>query len=40
MGMEGKGPSQGNPVETGVLIGSSNPAALDYIASSIAATTR
>jgi len=36
MGMEGKGPSQGNPVDTGVLIGSSNPAAIDYIASSIA----
>jgi uncharacterized protein (DUF362 family)/ferredoxin-like protein FixX len=35
-GMEGKGPSQGNPVDTGVLIGSSNPVALDYIASTIA----
>jgi len=36
MGMEGHGPGQGTPVATGVLIGSTNPAALDIIASSIA----
>lgn len=36
MGMDGRGPGQGNPVSTGVLIGSSNPLALDIIASSIA----
>jgi len=36
MGMEGHGPGQGTPVNTGVLIGSSNPAALDIIASRIA----
>ena len=35
-GMEGQGPGQGTPVQTGVLIGSSNPVALDIIASSIA----
>ena len=36
MGMEGQGPGQGTPVKTGVLLGSSNPVALDIIASSIA----
>ena len=36
MGMEGQGPGQGTPVKTGVLIGSSNPVALDIIASTIA----
>lgn len=36
MGMEGRGPGQGNPVNTGVLIGSENPLALDIIASGIA----
>jgi uncharacterized protein (DUF362 family)/Pyruvate/2-oxoacid:ferredoxin oxidoreductase delta subunit len=35
-GMEGPGPARGIPVQTGVLMGSSNPAALDIIASSIA----
>ncbi|NSW93472.1 MAG: DUF362 domain-containing protein [Bacteroidales bacterium] len=36
MGMEGAGPAQGSPYSTGVLIGSSNPLALDIIASSVA----
>ncbi len=36
MGMEGPGPGQGFPVRTGVLLGSSNPVALDIIASTIA----
>lgn len=36
MGMEGHGPGQGTPVNTGVLIGSTNPAAMDIIASAIA----
>lgn len=36
MGMEGPGPGQGSPVKMGVLIGSSNPLALDVIASSLA----
>lgn len=36
MGMEGPGPGHGIPVKTGVLLGSSNPLALDIIASSIA----
>ncbi|MDP4222462.1 MAG: DUF362 domain-containing protein [Bacteroidota bacterium] len=36
IGMEGPGPGQGKPVKTGVLIGSSNPLALDVIASRIA----
>lgn len=36
VGMEGRGPGQGTPVKTGVLIGSANPLALDIIASSIA----
>ena len=36
MGMEGHGPGQGTPVKTGVLIGSTNPLALDIIASTIA----
>lgn len=36
MGMEGPGPGRGFPVETGVLIGSTNPLALDMIASRIA----
>lgn len=36
MGMDGRGPGQGNPVSTGVLIGSSNPLALDIVASQIA----
>ncbi len=35
-GMEGRGPGQGTPVKTGVLIGSTNPLALDIIASRIA----
>jgi uncharacterized protein (DUF362 family)/NAD-dependent dihydropyrimidine dehydrogenase PreA subunit len=35
-GMEGRGPGQGTPVNTGVIIGSSNPLALDIIATSIA----
>ncbi len=35
-GMEGPGPGQGTPVRTGVLIGSSNPLAVDIIASKIA----
>lgn len=36
MGMEGPGPGQGTPVKMGVLIGSSNPAALDIIATTLA----
>jgi len=36
MGMEGPGPGQGTPVKTEVLLGSSNPVAMDIIASSIA----
>lgn len=36
MGMEGPGPGNGNPYNTGILIGSSNPLALDVIASTIA----
>jgi uncharacterized protein (DUF362 family)/Pyruvate/2-oxoacid:ferredoxin oxidoreductase delta subunit len=36
MSMEGQGPGQGTPVKTAVLLGSSNPVALDIIASSIA----
>lgn len=36
MGMEGHGPGQGTPKLTGVLIGSTNPIALDIIASTIA----
>ncbi|MDX9930431.1 MAG: DUF362 domain-containing protein [Bacteroidales bacterium] len=36
MAMEGPGPGNGFPVKTGVVIGSSNPVALDIIASSIA----
>jgi uncharacterized protein (DUF362 family)/Pyruvate/2-oxoacid:ferredoxin oxidoreductase delta subunit len=36
IGMEGHGPGQGTPVQTGVLIGSSNPLAADIIASTIA----
>jgi len=36
MGMEGPGPGQGSPVKMGVLIGSSNPVALDVIATTIA----
>jgi uncharacterized protein (DUF362 family)/NAD-dependent dihydropyrimidine dehydrogenase PreA subunit len=36
MGMEGPGPGRGVPVHIGVLIGSTNPVALDIIASSIA----
>ncbi len=35
-GMEGRGPGQGIPIKTGVLIGSTNPLALDIIASSVA----
>jgi ferredoxin len=36
MGMEGHGPGQGTPIRTEVLLGSSNPLALDIIASTIA----
>jgi uncharacterized protein (DUF362 family)/Pyruvate/2-oxoacid:ferredoxin oxidoreductase delta subunit len=36
IGMEGHGPGQGTPIRTGVLLGSSNPLALDIIASTIA----
>jgi uncharacterized protein (DUF362 family)/Pyruvate/2-oxoacid:ferredoxin oxidoreductase delta subunit len=36
MGMEGPGPGNGYPVKTGILAGSSNPAALDIITSQIA----
>lgn len=35
MGMEGRGPGQGDPVRTGFLAGSSNPLALDIIAGSL-----
>ncbi|MBW6502168.1 MAG: DUF362 domain-containing protein [Bacteroidales bacterium] len=35
MGMEGRGPAQGTPARTGVLIGSVNPLALDIITCSI-----
>jgi uncharacterized protein (DUF362 family)/Pyruvate/2-oxoacid:ferredoxin oxidoreductase delta subunit len=36
IGMQGHGPAQGTPFNTGLLIGSSNPLALDIIASTIA----
>ena len=36
MGMEGPGPGRGLPVEIGLLLGSTNPLALDIIASRIA----
>ena len=36
MGMEGPGPGRGFPVEIGLLLGSTNPLALDMIASRIA----
>ena len=36
IGMEGRGPGQGTPVRTGVLLGSTNPVAIDIIASTIA----
>ena len=36
MGMEGQGPGQGTPVNTGILIGSTNPVAMDIIATTIA----
>jgi len=36
MGMEGPGPGRGFPVEIGILLGSTNPLALDIIASRIA----
>lgn len=36
IGMEGPGPGQGTPFNTGILIGSTNPLALDIIASTIA----
>lgn len=36
IGMEGAGPAQGIPFRTGVLIGSSNPLAVDIIASMVA----
>jgi uncharacterized protein (DUF362 family) len=36
MGMEGPGPARGLPVEIGLLLGSTNPLALDMIASRIA----
>jgi uncharacterized protein (DUF362 family)/Pyruvate/2-oxoacid:ferredoxin oxidoreductase delta subunit len=36
MGMEGPGPGQGYPFRTGVLIGSTNPVALDIAASTVA----
>jgi uncharacterized protein (DUF362 family)/Pyruvate/2-oxoacid:ferredoxin oxidoreductase delta subunit len=36
LGMEGPGPGQGIPVKMGLLLGSSNPLALDIIASKIA----
>lgn len=36
MGMEGPGPGRGMPVEIGLLLGSTNPLALDIIASRIA----
>ncbi len=36
MGMEGPGPGQGIPIQMELLIGSSNPVALDIIATTIA----
>lgn len=36
MGMEGPGPGQGTPVKMGIIIGSSNPLALDIIATTFA----
>ena len=36
VGMEGPGPGQGTPVNIGILLGSSNPLALDIVASKIA----
>lgn len=36
MGMEGPGPGQGSPVKMGMLIGSSNPVALDIVATTFA----
>lgn len=36
MGMEGPGPGRGYPIDIGLLIGSSNPLAMDMIASRIA----
>lgn len=36
MGMQGSGPANGNPFETGIIGGSANPLALDIIASGIA----
>jgi uncharacterized protein (DUF362 family)/Pyruvate/2-oxoacid:ferredoxin oxidoreductase delta subunit len=36
IGMEGHGPAQGTPFKTGILLGSSNPLALDITASTIA----
>ena len=36
MGMDGPGPGQGNPFNTGVLLGSTNPLALDITACTIA----
>ena len=36
IGMDGHGPGQGNPFRTEVLIGSTNPLALDIIASTVA----
>ena len=36
VGMEGPGPGQGSPVKMGILIGSSNPVALDVIATTLA----
>jgi ferredoxin len=36
MAMEGPGPARGVPVKTGVILGSTNPLALDIIASKIA----
>lgn len=36
LGMEGPGPAQGSPIKIGLLLGSSNPLALDIVASEIA----
>lgn len=36
VGMEGPGPGQGYPVKTGLLLGSTNPVALDIIAGTVA----
>jgi len=36
LGMEGPGPGKGMPTETGILLGSTNPLALDIIASKVA----